>query len=93
MIDGNFTEVREGGDTGYTALKQCTMYLTLHSFILKLCTATIYLKHSAVGEAGMTLEAWWQAPRFLILSISAGTRLAQCAVKSYTGLAIKDGEA
>ena len=27
---------------------QCTMYLTWHSFSLKLCNATIDLKHSAV---------------------------------------------
>ena len=31
-----------------TSLLQCTMYLTLHSFSLKLCSATIDLKHSAM---------------------------------------------
>ena len=31
-------------------LKQCTMSLTLHSFSLKLCSATVDLKHSAVMQ-------------------------------------------
>ena len=31
-------------------LKQCTMSLILHSFSLKLCSATVDLKHSAVVQ-------------------------------------------
>ena len=38
------------------AVVQCTMYLTLHSFSLKLCSAPIDLKHSAVLQCSAAVQ-------------------------------------
>ena len=39
---------RKGIKLVVNLILQCTMYLTLYSFSLKLCSATIDLKHSAM---------------------------------------------